>query len=278
MLTDPFFGSSKEAENPDLDGVAQEAISSLLRVGCLFAKFSKDSIPAAEVEELRQKAESYRFATLEAYGERDKLLTQVEAKVITLNNLVIEMCGREDDLSASEGRVEELEDEVDDMQKELDARAQAIVVNKEACIAKDKELASLRDELASSSEALDTVRAQLEVKDRAIAEAKARASSDVKALRTILEIEAVAEAVEERDRGFFLAKAQVQHLYKGLDLSGMGAFKRVTPEGLVGPNEPQTSTRSTFWLLKMQEKKKTLIQPDYLYLFPLTFFVIIIAQ
>ncbi|XP_057444360.1 uncharacterized protein LOC130736559 [Lotus japonicus] len=53
VLTDPFFGSLRGTENPDLDGAAAEAISSLLLAGCLFAKLSQDSASAAEVEELR---------------------------------------------------------------------------------------------------------------------------------------------------------------------------------------------------------------------------------
>ncbi|XP_057432495.1 protein FAR-RED IMPAIRED RESPONSE 1-like [Lotus japonicus] len=207
MLSDPFFVNMKGAKNPDLD----------------------------EVEELRQKAESYRLATLEAYGERDKLLTQVAAQVTKLNNLGIEMHDRETDLSTCERRVE---DKVDDMQKELEARAEAIAASRAACVAKDKELASLRSELALSNESLAAVRTQLEAKAKAAAEAEIRAASEAKTLRARLEVEAAAEAVEERGRGFFLAKAQVQYLYEGIDLSGMGAFKKVTPESLIGPDHP----------------------------------------
>ncbi|XP_057427215.1 uncharacterized protein LOC130720580 isoform X1 [Lotus japonicus] len=116
MLTDPFLGSMRGTENPDLDGVAREAISSLLRAGCLFAKLSQDSATTAEVEELRQRDEGYRHATLKAHGERDKLLTQVAAQMTKLNNLGIEMSYREADLSACESRTEELEDERDDLQ------------------------------------------------------------------------------------------------------------------------------------------------------------------
>ncbi|XP_057444014.1 NAC domain-containing protein 54-like [Lotus japonicus] len=67
---------------------------------------------------------------------------------------------------------------------------------------------------------------------------RAQARSDAEALEKKLRSDVVVDAVFERGRGFFLAKAQVQRLHSQLDLSPMGVFKKVTSAGLIGPEDP----------------------------------------
>lgn len=96
------------------------------------------------------------------------------------------------------------------------------------------------------------MRLQLEEKKRALAER----DSQIKTSQARSVAGAAVEILEERGRGFFLAKAQVQHLYKGINLDGMGAFKKVIPHGLVGRDDPPGYSAEHFAEIKEEKMRE----------------------
>lgn len=153
--------------------MAQEALSSLLHVGCLFAKESRSFGPTApETEKLHQEIEELCTANSKANEYRDKLVTQLAAKEIKLNKMGVEVGQVKIDWGHRDGRIEELEVELDDlrqeMQRELDAKTEVVASKDEALAAAIKELDALQSELATRDKAIADAKAHAEARDRAI--------------------------------------------------------------------------------------------------------------
>ncbi|XP_057453961.1 uncharacterized protein LOC130745627 [Lotus japonicus] len=253
VLSDNFFGSARVAEIPDLDQAAQEALFNLLRAGCLFAQLSRGSASSLEMERLQQEVEGYQAAAQEAHRKHDEMLSQMVAQTNKQANLCIKLNRHEEDLSACKDRMEDLELDWFELRREVNAKIESINAGRATCILKDREIASLLCELGETNESLADLRLQLEEKKWALAER----DSQIKTSKARSVAGAAVEILEERGRGFFLAKAQVQHLYKGIDLDGMRAFKKVTHHGLVGRDDPPGYSAEHFAEIeeeKMREK------------------------
>ncbi|XP_057444483.1 uncharacterized protein LOC130736703 [Lotus japonicus] len=254
MLSNAFLGNMRAAEIPDLDIAAQEALTHLLRAGCLFDQLSQDSASSAEVEKLQQEVEGYRAATQEAHNEWDKLQTQVVAQTRKLTDVGVDMNYHEEDLTACKERTDDLELDWYELQQEVKAKTETINASRAACIVQGKEIAFLQSELGAANEALADVRSQLEVENQALADM----DSKIKTSQARLVADVAAEVVEERGRDFFLAKAHVQHLYPGINLDGMGAFKKITSHGLVGLDDSPGFTAERFAAAEIEREKSSM--------------------
>ncbi|XP_057432458.1 uncharacterized protein LOC130725225 [Lotus japonicus] len=100
--------------------------------------------------------------------------------------------------------------------------------------AKDKEIADLRERLAAKGKLLAEAQSDLESKCKLLAEKDAQAI----ALEEQIRREAAFATANERICGFLICKAKVKHLHPNVDIEPLGVFKKVTPTGLVGREDP----------------------------------------
>ncbi|XP_057452376.1 uncharacterized protein LOC130744201 [Lotus japonicus] len=154
LLSHPYLEKLREASSQDPQDIAQEAVSNLLRAGCLFAQVTHRARPLARFVELRQEVEKLRSDNFLANDTCSKLSNQLaaeEGKVKKMQQKLKE--ARMAVLTANE-KGEKLEIWVEELQWDLDAKEFIAASQVETLVAEDKEIATLRDELAGKGKAL----------------------------------------------------------------------------------------------------------------------------
>ncbi|XP_057425793.1 uncharacterized protein LOC130719172 [Lotus japonicus] len=249
----------KEVLSRGINETKEETLACLLRAGCIFAH-AFDNFNSAAAEAERLKAESAQHQEPAAAWEKrfDKLVAQAGKEKVHADKLI----------GAAGNRIGELEDHLKLMKEEadgLDASLQACKKEKDQV---EKDLAAEGEALAAKELELETLGAELELAKKADLEAMRATSEEIKKaneahgatlvtkdaeitslLARIKELEgelsaekakateareqAADIAYDSRERGFYLAKDQAQHLFPNLDFSAMGVMKEITAEGLV---------------------------------------------
>ncbi|XP_057452945.1 uncharacterized protein LOC130744809 [Lotus japonicus] len=177
---------------------------------------------AQDADELRSEVARLRALNSQLAEDREVLAAQLTAKENSFSKELAEQSARaEVSLELRDRRISELEKTLAELLQEAQLESSAKA-----------------DQIALTEADLENLRSDLAKKDDLLSTAKTQARLDAKALEERLRSEAAVAAASERDRGFFLAKSQVEHLHPLIDLSQMGAFKRVTPTGLVGLDDP----------------------------------------
>ncbi|XP_057451821.1 uncharacterized protein LOC130743597 [Lotus japonicus] len=193
--------------------------------------------------------------------QADKLIGTAGIKIGELENDLELMREEADGLDAS---LQACKKEKAQVEKDLVARSEALAAKESQLDALRVELESVRKALAEQekkyAESLASARADLEVAVRTASEeikkadevhgaALAAKDSDItshlakikelegelvmeKAKATEAREQAADIAYDNRERGFYLAKDQAQHLFPNLDFSAMGVMKEITAEGL----------------------------------------------
>lgn len=80
LLSHPYLEKFREAPSQDPEDVAQEAVSNLLRAGCLFAQVAWQARPLSDIAELRQKVETLRTAKFRLDETCSKLNRQLASE------------------------------------------------------------------------------------------------------------------------------------------------------------------------------------------------------
>ncbi|XP_057425859.1 uncharacterized protein LOC130719243 [Lotus japonicus] len=234
----------KEELSRGIKETKEETLACLLRAGCIFAHaFDKFNSTAVEAERL--KAESAQHQ--EAISELEDHLKLMKEEADDLDSS-LQACRKEKDqvkkdlvakgkaLAAKESELETLSAELELAKKTL-AEQEKKSAESLALVKADLEaMRATSEEIKKANEAHG---ATLVAKDAEITSHLARIKklegelSVEKAKATEAREQAADIAYDSRERGFYLAKDQAQHLFPNLDFSAMGVMKEITAEGLV---------------------------------------------
>ncbi|XP_057447081.1 uncharacterized protein LOC130738916 [Lotus japonicus] len=289
----------KEVLSRGIDEAKEETLACLLRAGCIFAH-AFEKFNAATVEAERLKAESAKHQEAASAWEKrfDKLATQAGKDKAHADKLIgtagIKIGELEDQLALMKEEADDLDASLQACKKEKEQAEKDLIARGEALVAKESELGTLRAELElvkkalaeqekKSAESLALAKSDMEavmqatseeIKKATEAHAEALATKDAEIASQLAKIKGLEDelatektkateareqaadiALDNRKRGFYLAKDQAQHLYPNFDFSAMGVMKEITAEGLVGPDDPPLIDQH-LWMATEEEEEE----------------------
>ncbi|XP_057418083.1 uncharacterized protein LOC130712265 [Lotus japonicus] len=261
-----------------------------------FEKFNAANVEAerlkAESAKHQEAAAAWekRFDKLATQAGKDKVYAD---KMI--GTAGIKIGELEDQLALMKEEADELDASLQACKKEKEQVEKDLIARGEALIAKESELAVLCAELElvkkalaeqekKSAESLALAKSDMEAVMQATSEeikkatethAEALATKDAEIASQLAKIKSLEDelatekakaieareqaadiALDNRERGFYLAKDQAQHLYPNFDFSAMGVMKEITTAGLVGPDDPPLIDQNLWTATEEEEEEE----------------------
>ncbi|XP_057444309.1 uncharacterized protein LOC130736501 [Lotus japonicus] len=170
LLSHPYLGKLREVPSQNPQDVAQEAVSNLLRVGCLFAQVAWQARPLSGAAELRQEVETLRAANLRFDETCSNLRRQLASEVEKTSKMQKKLAEAKLARAAANEKEEHLEAKIDELKQSLETKDAALAAQEKYLISKEEEIAQLHKDLSDRRKALADARSDLESKCKLLAD------------------------------------------------------------------------------------------------------------